>query len=545
MAREARRKPRGAAYEHNPATRPNRSQSSRSSRRTLLTTASTYDGLSGMGNISRRDFAAAAAFTIVPRSVLGGQGHTAPSDRITLATIGLGRQGMAVTMELLARPDVQVIAVCDVNRGSRNYVEYGDNALLKSARALLGKGYEYWGEDLASPGSVQHTATFRTSLGMGGREPAKRLVEAYYASRNQTSAYKGCTAYADFRELLEKETGVDAVYIATPDHWHAPISMAAMRKRKNVLCQKPMTHSIAEARRVAAMAREMNVTASLPVNNPSTDATKTIAAWIADGAIGRVREVHNWSSRPFWPQGVARPAETQPVPDGLDWNMWVGPAPERPYHSAYLPFVWRGWYDFGCGSFGDMGCYSFAGVFKILGLTPPTAVEASSSESFTETYPKSSIVHLDYAGVHMVWYDGFLKPRRPAGLAPQDQRLFEHGQEGVMYVGEKGIILAGFNGDHPRVYPESAKYRAPEPQRRGGPAPEPAIDQWIGAIQGGPPSLTNFEAQAPVTEAFLLGCLAQRFPGERFEWDTAAGKVTNSEKANAYLDPPARSAYRV
>jgi predicted dehydrogenase len=192
-----------------------------------------------------------------------------------------------------------------------------------------------------------------------------------------------------------------------------------------------------------------------------------------------------------------------------------------------------------------MGCYSFAGVFKILGLAPPVAVEASTSESFTETYPKSSIVHLDYAGVHMVWYDGFLKPRRPAGLTAQDQHLFEHGQEGVMYVGEKGIIVAGFNGDHPHVYPESPKYQAPAQQRRGGPAPEPAIDQWTGAIKGGPPSLTNFEVQAPVTEAFLLGCLAQRFPGERFEWDTAAGKVTNSEKANGYLDPPARSTYRV
>lgn len=501
-----------------------------------------------MGNITRRDFAAAAAFTIVPRSVLGGHGHTAPSDRITLATIGLGRQGMAVTMELLARPDVQVVAVCDVNRGSRNYVEYGDNALLKSARALLGKGYEYWGEDLASPGSAQLTANFRTSLGMGGREPAKRLVEAYYASRNQANSYKGCAAYADFRELLERETGVDAVYIATPDHWHAPISMAAMRKRKNVLCQKPMTHSVAEARRVAAMAREMNVTASLPVNNPSTDATKTIAAWIADGAIGRVREVHNWSSRPFWPQGVARPTEPQPVPDGLDWNMWVGPAPERPYNSAYLPFVWRGWYDFGCGSFGDMGCYSFAGVFKILGLTLPTAIEASSSEYFSETYPKASIVHLDFpaAGnrgpIRMSWYDGGLMPPRPAGLREEDQRLFQRRGEGIMYVGDSGIILAGFNGDSPRVYPESKKYQTPPRPARGQAENrrDPAIDQFVAACKGGPAPLASFESQVAPTESFLLGCLAQRLAGERFEWDTAAMRIKNSESANKYVDPPYR-----
>ena len=494
--------------------------------------------------ISRRALlGAATAFTIVPRHVLGAP-FVPPSDKITLATIGLGRQGQAVTMGLLARPEIQVVAVCDCNRGSKDYIEYSDNALLTQARRLLGQGYENWAEDLASPGRVQLTKEFSSSLGMGGREPARRVVEAYYAARKE-SAYKGCTAYRDFRELLEKEKDLDAVYVATPDHWHAPISIAAMRKGKHVLCQKPMAHSIGDARRMAQVARETKVATGLPVNNPASEATQTIAAWIADGAIGRVSEVHNWSSRPYWPQGVERPKEEQPVPDGLDWDLWLGPAPERPFHHAYLPFVWRGWYDFGCGSFGDMGCYSFAGVFKILGLEPPLAVEASSSESYTETYPKSSIVHLDYARVHMTWYDGFLKPRRPAGLTAEDQRLFGHSQEGVMYVGEKGIVLAGFNGERPRVHPESKKYQPPAPRQRGEQgAPEPAIDQWIGAIKGGPASLTNFEAQAPVTEAFLLGCLAQRFPGERFEWDEAAGKITNSEKANAYLDPPARGNYR-
>ena len=166
----------------------------------------------------------------------------------------------------------------------------------------------------------------------------------------------------------------------------------------------------------------------------------------------RVREVHNWSSRPYWPQGVARPAETEAVPEGFDWDMWLGPAPSRPYNSAYLPFVWRGWYDFGCGSFGDMGCYSFAGVFKILGLTPPTVVEASSSEPFEETYPKASIVHLDFPAdgdrgpVHMAWYDGGLMPPVRRDSFPSRAPLRE-AEEGIMYVGDKGFILAGFNGD--------------------------------------------------------------------------------------------------
>jgi predicted dehydrogenase len=503
--------------------------------------------------ITRRQFAAASAFTIVPRHVVARSGQPAPSDRITLAAIGMGRQGMAVTMDLLARPDVQVIAVCDCNQGSKDYAEYSANALLTSARRLLGPGHENWGEDLASPGSVMLTHTFRTSLGMGGRDPAKRMVEAYYAARKGTPAYKGCTAYRDYRELLEKESGLDAVYIATPDHWHAPITIAALRRRKHVLCQKPMTHNVGEARRVAELARQMGVATSVTVNNPTSDATKTISTWLAAGAVGAVREVHNWSSRPYWPQGVDRPTGAMAVPANLDWDLWLGPAPERPYHKAYLPFVWRGWHDFGCGSFGDMGCYSFAGLFKILDLTPPLAVEASASETHEETYPLASIVNLEFpanggrAPLRLSWYDGGLMPPRPAGIDAAGERLFRRGGEGVLYVGDKGILLGGFNGQSPKVYPEKKEFSAAPRERPAGgggaqgPPPDAAIDQWLAACKnrtpGGPSSIP---AQAPATEAFLLGCLAQRLPNERFQWDTAAMKVTNSEAANKFIDPPYR-----
>lgn len=511
-----------------------------------------------MKDISRRDLlrgaaGSAAAFSIVPRHVLG-RGFVPPSDKVTIASIGLGRQGQVITMELLARPDTQIIAVCDCNESAMNYVEYGDNALLKAARKLLGSGYENWGADLSSPGEVQLTHEMRTSVGMGGREPARRLVDAYYGSRKSSAsgAYKGCNAYKDFRELLAKEKDLDAVYIATPDHWHAAITMAAMRQRKHVLCQKPMTHSIADAHRVAALAKEMNVATSVTVNNPSSQSTKLICDWLADGAIGTVREVHNWSSRPFWPQGIDRPATVDPIPAGLDWDLWVGPAPERPFNKAYLPFVWRGWYDFGDGSFGDMGCYSFAGVFKILNLTPPVSVEASSSESYDETFPKASIVHLNFPAVNdrpevrMSWYDGGLRPPRPDHLRKQDQHFFEGGEdnEGILYVGDKGFLLAGFNGERPRVYPESSKYPTP-PETHEHYGHDVAIDQWLGACKGGPAAVANFESQAPVTEAFLLGCIAQRRPGDFLEWDTTQMRITSSEKANECVDPPVRSQYRI
>ncbi len=452
-------------------------------------------------------------------------------------------------MELLARADTQIVAVCDCNEGSKNYVEYGSNALLKAVRRLLGSGYENWGADLASPGEVQLTHSFQTSLGMGGREPARRLVDAYYGSRkgSRSGLYKSCAAFRDYRELLARQQDLDAVYVATPDHWHAAISIAAMQQRKHVLCQKPMTHSIADARRVAHVAHETKVATSVTVNNPSIADTKLIAEWIADGAIGKVRDVHNWSSRPFWPQGVDRPKEAEAIPPGLDWDLWLGPAAERPYSNAYSPFVWRGWYDFGDGSFGDMGCYSFAGVFKILNLAPPLSVEASSSDSYDETFPKASIVHLNFGNeIRMHWYDGGLRPERPAGLLKEDDQFFESGEdhEGILYVGEKGMLLAGFNGDRPRVYPRSPKYPTPAPTRHHGEA-GPAVEQWIAACKGGAEPAASFASQAPVTEAFLLGCIAQRLPGTLLEWDTAGMRITSSNLANTYVDPPSRSQYRI
>lgn len=508
---------------------------------------------------TRRAVAGSAAFVMVPRHVLGGAGYVAPSDKITLASIGMGFQGTMVTMSFLARPDVQVVAVCDPERMSQGYVEWGRNNLLNAERRLLGAGYENWAPDLVSAGPVWLIPGYRSSLGTAGREPGKRLVEAYYSSRKEAT-YRGCAAYRDFRELLDQQKDLDAVYVATPDHWHAAISIAAMRKRKHVLCQKPMTRLVGEARRMGQVAREMKVATAVPVNNPSSEASRMIRAWIEDGAIGAVREVHNWSSRPNCPQGVERPAQGQPVPEGLDWDLWVGPAPARPYHPAYHPFLWRGWFDFGTGSLGNMGSYSFTGMFKILDLVPPVAAECcatgffdSSAEAREETYPRASIVHLYFpAGarrppVRVSWYEGGLRPPRPAGILPEDDHFFQPGgaNEGTMYVGDKGFLLADFNGNNPRVYPPAAKYQMPPRGAGARPRGDPAIDQWIAAIKGGPPAMTNFELQSPVAESYLLGCLSQRVPGEYLKWDSANLRFTNSERANRYVDPPCRAEYKI
>lgn len=332
--------------------------------------------------ISRRAFIggalSSAAFTIVPCRVLGG-GTIPPSEKITIACVGIGSQGTRVLMDFLKQPDVQVVAVCDCNRESSDYVEWWKNELRDKQRALLGPGYTEWGSDWK--GCV------------AGREPARRLVEAYYASRSPSGKYTGCAAYSDYRELLEKEKDLDAVIVGTPDHTHALISIAVMRKRKHVYCQKPMSHSILEARRMAEVAREAGVATQVATGNQASEDTRVLCEWVWAGGIGTVRRVVNWSSRPFWLQGMNRPEQEETVPEGLDWNLWLGPAPSRPFNHVYLPFVWRGWYDFGTGALGDMGCYSFDTIFRVLKLGMPESVEASSTQPYPETFPLGSIIH--------------------------------------------------------------------------------------------------------------------------------------------------------
>jgi predicted dehydrogenase len=495
--------------------------------------------------VSRRAFlgesaVAAAALTILPRDVLGGRGRVGLNDGIRIASIGVGAQGTRVMMDFLKMPDVQVVAVCDVNRESSNYSEWGKGEILRKERRLLND--PSWGSDWKGPTC--------------GREPARRLVDAYYRNVRKVSDYTACTPYNDFRDLLAHQDDLDAVVVCTPDHWHAQISIDAMRHGKHVFCQKPMAHTVEEVRMMAKVARETNLATQVAVMNEASTPTRLLTEWVAAGVIGQVREVHNWSQRPYWPQGVDRPAQADPVPDGFDWNLWLGPAPWRPYSHVYLPFVWRGWFDYGEGAIGDMGNYSFDTLFRVLKLTSPVTVEASSTPRFPETYPVGSLIHWEFparedrAPVTIHWYDGDLRPRRPKELQPGDRMSNEDG-EGMLLVGDHGKILCGFEGEHPRLIPRSRMQHF-QPPPDDLPKSPGAYREWLNAIRGGEQPRANFQFERQVVESILLGAIATR-ASTTLRWDASNSRITGLDEgteadlatANGQLNPPRRSPWKL
>ncbi len=505
-------------------------------------------------SISRRQFiaksaAAAAGFTIVPRRVLGGPGYVPPSDKVNIAFVGVGAQGMRVMLHFLREPDVQGVAVCDPNKSGANHPQWSTHEFCNSVRKLLGvdSGWDWLSPDQP----IQLTHSLAVTSGVAGREPAQKIVDAYNGTQNRSGQSHGCAAYSDFRELLEKQKDVDAVVVCTTDHLHAMVSAAAMKRGKHVFCQKPLTHTIYEARRIAEIARETGVATQIAVANQASEATRQLCEWIWSGAIGPVREVKNWSSRPFWPQGIERPKETEPVPEGLDWDLWLGPAPARPFNHAYLPFVWRGWDDFGCGALGDMGSYSYDTIFRVLKLEAPVSVEASSTDRYDETYPLASIIRYDFPGrgemppVRFTWYDGGLKPARPEEL--EDNRPLKGAgeeDEGLLFIGDHGKILCGFNGANPMLIPQSKmdSYKQPPKTLPRSPGNE---REWLDACKGGKVKPGgNFEFEGLVTETLLLGNVTVR-SGQTLHWDRASLKVNNSDFAQNYIRPERRSGWEI
>jgi predicted dehydrogenase len=378
-------------------------------------------------------------------------------------------------------------------------------------------------------------------------------VDDDYASKVYAT-YPDAKRHRDFRIMLEKQKDIDACIIATPDHSHAVVAMAAMQLGKHVYVQKPMTHSVYEARVLTETARKYKVITQMGNQGHSGEGARLLCEWIWDGAIGPVREVHTWTNRPVWPQGVEvdRPAETPPAPETLDWDRWLGPAPYRPYHPDYLPDKWRAWWDFGTGSLGDLGCHIIDPVFWALKLKYPVSVEGCIStywegfwkytEPKNETYPRSTIVRYKFPArenmpaVKLTWWDGGLMPPRPEEL--EEGRRMGDEDGGVLLIGDKGKLIAGCYGRNPRIIPETKmkEYKIPAPSIERIPDGEGGHERdWVQACKGGKPASSNFEYSGPLSEMVLMGNLAVRYPNKRLLWDGLNMTVTNDEVANAYV----------
>lgn len=506
--------------------------------------------------LSRRQFmsaggAAVTAITIVPRHVLGGRGYVAPSEKITLACIGFGTQAIREIGGILASPDIQVVAMCDVEKDGVNYLEWEKGEVRNAIRELL--------ENPAWREGSNHAP--------GGRDVGKEIVETYYAKQRGKKKFKGCATYTDFRELLEKEKDVTAVKVMTPDHTHAPIAIAALKKGMNVVMHKPLGNRLLEARAVVETARAKKVATHFLAASDGAR-LKPALDMIKNGAIGTLREIHNWSSRPMWPQYATLPADTPPVPKDFDWTLWLGPSIDRPYHPNYTHTNFRGWYEFGGGPIADMGHYSLWPIFQILDLDSPISVESTPSHVCTVSdqvcaritndysFPSACTVRMRFApkgergALDIFWYDGGIKPPVPEELMAENKELDE---EGMMFVGDQGKILGGFRSEDSRLIPE-AKMRA---YQAANYLTEPAANQgdtrkgggrnagWIEAFKGGPASCGDFLLAGPISDAMNLAAISLRLGGQRLLWDSAGAKITNIPEANKFLTREYRSGWEI
>ncbi len=355
--------------------------------------------------------------------------------------------------------------------------------------------------------------------------------------------YPQAKKYRDYRKMLaENRDSIDAVTVSTPDHTHAVVAMAAIKMRKHIFVQKPLTATVQEARELARAAKEYNVISQMGNQGHAGEGGRLINEWIWDGAIGPVREAHVWTNRPIWAQGkdVKRPQETPPVPASLGWNLWLGPAKFRAYHPDYHPFAWRGWWDFGTGALGDMGAHLIDQPFWALKLDAPVSVEASSTPFNEESYPAASIVRYQFPAredmppVKLTWYDGGLMPPRPDDLEPK--RSMGDRDGGVLFVGDKGKLMCGTYGLNPRIIPETKmrEYKRPEKTIPRSPG---IHEEWVAAIKGGPATTSNFDYASKLTEMMLLGNVALKVKEKNVKlmWDGDKMEFTNFPEANQHL----------
>jgi len=363
-------------------------------------------------------------------------------------------------------------------------------------------------------------------------------------------AFPDVPRFKDYRILLDTmEKQIDALTISTPDHMHAPIAMRAIRMGKHVRVQKPLTHTVEEARALEKAAAEHGVVTAMGIQGHSSEGTRLLCEWIWAGAIGPVREVQYWTNRPIWPQGINRPTETPPVPEGMDWQLWLGGAPWRPYHDAYAPFKWRGWWDFGTGALGDIGCHAMDAAFWSLHLKYPERMKAISHGLTDESAPIWSVVTLEFPErdtpngkmppLKMVWHDGGRMPARPAELEADRELPGDVG--GQLFIGEKGKILADNYCANPRLIPETRMQDFLKNSRPDKTIPrvEGTYQEFITACKGGPAPGANFDFAAKLTETCHLGNIAVR-TGRELEYDGERMRFTNYREADDLL----RTRYR-
>ena len=379
-------------------------------------------------------------------------------------------------------------------------------------------------------------------------------VDPDYAAKT-IQRYPKAKVYTDYREMLEKQKDIDAVLIATPDHTHAVISLAAMKAGKHVYCQKPLCHDIHEARVLAQASRDCKVVTQMGIQGHSGEGFRSVCEWIASGAIGEVREVDAWCSLSYYPWGHAswsskwgvRPTDTPAVPQQLNWDLWLGPAPRRPYHPAYHPRTWRCWWDFGNGMMGDRGAHTLDPVFAALKLGLPASIEATSCGNNAETHPLSAIVTFQFPArnglppVKLNWYEG-TRPPLPAGIQSHEDIGEKEG--GVVFKGGKGMLTCGVYGNSPRLVPESAA-KAFAPPARTLPRVKGTHElDWVEAIKNGRQAGANFEYSGPLTEICVLGNIAIRVDA-RIEYDAAAMKITNLPEASKYVQCEYRKGWEI
>jgi len=451
---------------------------------------------------SRREFLAAmaagtVAVTIAPRHCVARSGMLPPSEKIRVAGIGCGGMGGG-DIGQVRRLGGEMIALCDVDdeRAAGTF-----NALPKARK------------------------------------------------------------YKDFRVMIDKEANhVDAVTVGTPDHIHAVASMAAIRAGKHVYCQKPLTQTLHECRELTKAAIASGVMTSMGNQGHATEGARLTNEWIRAGVIGDVAEVHAWSDRAgkLWKQGIMRPTDTPPTPKTLDWNLWLGPRAERPYHPALAPHSWRGWWDYGTGALGDMGCHIIDHPIWALELGAPTFVESRTTLDGSviksskpgekevpnfDSYPIASLIYFDFAArgkmpaVKMTWYDGGLMPPAPAEM--KGQKLPDNG---VLYIGTKGKMYHSSHGGMPQLLPgelhDEAKKVPKTMERSPG-----HYEEWVLACKGGKRPEASFNYSGPMTETMLLGVLSLRAPGNRLEWDSENLKVKNMPELSKFIQTEYRKGW--